>query len=326
MAEWLSRPFLIDHASSSYQMPNLELDGSADGPISPFSIVYYEYALVHQLSAKYPRLNSIEARAKTHSILGDIDSWIWTLPSPLRVTDPDTRWDEQHPHIYMQRAFLHTFIWLSKIALLKPSLTQPGRYMPDTYGIRLRDVAIDACVQAIQSATDTVERSELSNLKFHFATFALFDTATILCSALMQESGDSPALRMRLRQAVTQAHQTLSQVAPITVAAKNSVKLLERLMAALPSSAVVADPSANGMFVAHELLGGLSTSDHEHSSSQNLQTTQNSAIVNHELSTWLEEQSGVQTNTLSGGIHLQDYELNGFDQIWDWESLGFDIV
>ena len=110
-------------------MPNLELDGSASGPISPFSIVYYEYALIHQLSEKYPRLNSIDARPKTHAILEDIDLWISTLPSSLCITDPDTSWDEQYPHIQMQRAALHTFIWLSKIALLKPSLIRPDNYM-----------------------------------------------------------------------------------------------------------------------------------------------------------------------------------------------------
>jgi hypothetical protein len=326
MAEWLSRPFLIDHASSSYQLPNLELDGSASGPISPFSIVYYEYALIHQLSEKYPRLNSTEACAKTHLILSDIDSWISTLPSSLRVTDPETHWDEQHPHIHMQRTTLHTFIWLSKIALLKPSLTQPDKYMLDQDGIQLRDVAIDACVQAIQSAADTVDCSKLSNLKFHFATFALFDTATILCSALMRGAGDGPVVRMRMRQAISQAHHTLSQVAPITIAANNSVKLLERLMAALPSSAVARNLSTDGTFVASEPLDTSSTYIPEQLPSQSLQMTENLADVNFELSSWLEEQSGVRQGELAGEIHLQDYELDGFDQIWDWESLGFDIV
>lgn len=226
----------------------------------------------------------------------------------------------------MQRATLHTFIWLSKIALLKPSLTQPDKCMLDQDGVRLRDVAIDACVQAIQSAADTVARSKLSNLKFHFATFALFDTATILCSALMRGARDGPVVQMRMRQAVSQAHHTLSQVAPITIAANNSVKLLERLMAALPCSAVATSSSTDGTFVASEPLDASSTYGSEQLPSQSLQMTENFADVNHELSSWLEEQSGVRQNDLASEIHLQDYELNGFDQIWDWGSLGFDIV
>lgn len=323
MAEWLSRPFLVDHASSRYQVPNLELDGSANGPISPFSIVYYEYALIHQLSQKYPRLNSNDARSKSHEILGDIDLWISSLPSSLRITDPDTSWDDQHAHIQMQRAALHTFVWLSKIALLKPSLVRPDEYMLEQGGTHARDTSIDACIQVIQSATNMVERSRLTNLKFHFATFALFDTATILCSALMHKVGDGSAVQSRMRQAITQAHKTLSQVAPITIAANNSVKLLERLIAALP---VTANPSLDDMFIASGPFDKSSTSDPEQLYPPSFQMPESFADVNQELSTWLEDQNGVQTNGLSGEIRLQDYELNGFDQIWDWGSLGFDIV
>lgn len=326
MAEWLSRPFLIDHSSSSYQMPNLELDGSDAGPISPSSIVYYEYALIHQLAENHPRLNSAEARAKSHAILKDIDLWISTLLSSLRVADPDISWDEQYPHIRMQRAALHTFIWLSKIALLKPLLVHPKQRTLDQGGTALRDVATDACIQTIHSATETVERSKLTNLKFHFATFALFDTATILCSALMHEVRDNLAVQTNMRRAVAQAHRTLSQVAPITVAANNSVKLLERLMSALPASPIATNPSTDGLVVTSGSLDVASTSSLQLPSSQGLLISENLTNLSDELSTWLEEQNGVQTDEVAGEIRLQDYDLDGIDQIWDWESLGLNIV
>jgi hypothetical protein len=326
MAEWLSRPLLIDHSSSSYQIPNLDLDGSDAGPISPFSIVYYEYSLIHRLAEKNPRLNSAEARAKPHVILRDIDMWISTLPASLQVTNPVTCWDEQHPYIRMQRAALHTFIWLSKIALLKPLLVHPEHYTLDQGGTALRVVATDACIQTIHSATETVECSKLTNLKFHFATFALFDTATILSSALMHEVRDSPVVQARMRQAVAQAHRTLSQVAPSTVAANNSVRLLERLMSALPTSVIAVNPSTEGSGVTSGSLKVASTLDLELPSSQGLVVSEHFMDISDELSTWLEEQDGVQTNDLSGVIRLRDYDLDGIDQIWDWESLGLGIV
>ena len=139
----------------------------------------------------------------------------------------------------------------------------------------------------------------------------------------MHEAKDGPVVQLRMRQAITQAHKTLAQVAPITVVANNSVRLLERLIAALP---VAANSSTDGTIIASGPMGTSAISYPEQSYPQGLETTESFADVNQELSTWLEGQSGMQLDDLSGEIRLQDYELNGFDQIWDWGSLGFDIV
>jgi len=94
-------------------------------------------------------------------------------------------------------------------------------------------------------------------------------------------------------------------------------------MAALP---VAANAPTDGTIIASGPLGMSAISYPEQSYPQGLETTESFADVNQELPTWLEGQSGMQIIDNPGEIRLEDYELNGFDQIWDWGSLGFDIV
>lgn len=327
MAEWLSRPLLIEPGSSAFHAPNLDLDGSDPGQLSPFAGVFHRYALIYTLSERYPRPNGVLGGADPASILEDVNRWEASLPLPLRLRDPDTQWDRIHTNIPAQRLYMYSFIWMTRIRLLKSHLTNPAAHVSDQHHTEYVAMAVEACLQAIHNANQIVDTARMTNLKFHSASFTLFDTATVICAAIVHNSAHELPRQSELLAALRLVYQRLSEVASVSSMGRNCVKILARLVTLIPQWEGVSSP-ATTTAARDDDKPQLSDASIVWSSSRTAAagSVGHSVIPENEAYAWdapaYQGQMDEAAVSTIGSVDLGTYDLNGIEQIWDWESLG----
>jgi len=180
-----------------------------------------------------------------------------------------------------------------------------------------RNMAAEACIGAIRTASELVDTARISNLRFHFATFALFDTGTIICSAILHEGNHTLPSRSDLLRHLGQAQQYLCKISRVAHTANNSTTLLTRLIQALPLSSQDKTLLHNTSDDSDSAPTSTSTSTAQESTL----VTKAAALTGNNNVLDIEPWAGDATDP----INLETFDLDGIQQIWDWETLGLNI-
>ncbi|PIG83511.1 hypothetical protein AARAC_002490 [Aspergillus arachidicola] len=125
MSHLLSRPIIINN-NNSVELPNLRLE-SPDSQIelpSPITHMALQCQL-GQMILKIPgMMNESLSPMQSVSVQEEVEKWFASLPSAFRLIDPDTRWDNTHKYVVMQRHQLHAVGYMVKLKPLKQCLVQ----------------------------------------------------------------------------------------------------------------------------------------------------------------------------------------------------------
>ncbi|KAJ5727832.1 hypothetical protein N7493_005652 [Penicillium malachiteum] len=122
---FLSRPLIVNHISSAFELPNLQLDrNDNEGPPSPFAHVSLQFQL-GQILTRTSLLHGQEiSPLESESIRSHINNWIMSLPPAYSEKDPDTQWDKTHLYIPLQRHNLHAVSYMTMFSPSKRFLTK----------------------------------------------------------------------------------------------------------------------------------------------------------------------------------------------------------
>lgn len=239
MSAWLGRPHLIDQKDLSFEFPNLRLDSSASEPnlLSPFAHIALQAQIARRIS---PLMGDVQVISdlspeQVSMALHEIRKFIDELPPVFRIEDPDLALDEDHPHYIFQRYQLHVVIHIAMLDLVKPYLTVDPKNSRTSQDVKLRKEGVEIALKMLDIARLLFNHEFPINAKFHMVVFAIFDTATTLCSAIIHDVDDVLPHRERVMDAVENALDMLQQLSHSTKLGASSYSFLFKLVQAAPA-------------------------------------------------------------------------------------------
>jgi hypothetical protein len=241
ISAWLGRPHLIDQKDLSFVFPTLRLDQSTDQPnhLSPFAHMALAAHLFRRLA---PHLGDVKATkdisaTQVTAILAEIDMFTDELPPVFRMNEPDLSLDDQYPHYVFQRLQLHSVIYVTKFDFLKPYLAGDPRKPKNCRDAQFRNTGVDLALELLKQARLLFDHEFPINVKFHMVVFVVFDTATILCSAVIHDVEHRLHRREEVMDSIDNALNMLQQLSFDTKVGAASYRFLTKLVQATPALA-----------------------------------------------------------------------------------------
>jgi hypothetical protein len=324
MAEWLSRPMLTE-VHEAMLAPNPAVDDSGNGQPSPILNLCEQSKLVRALTLRFGRLAELERRDHMREAVDLIEQWAKRLPPQLGLEgQADHGFDRQCTWLPLQRASLRCFAYMARLTPLKQVLKKD---CPDVEDLELKALAARLCVDCIDAGLALHKLLKPSRRSFHFVIFVLFDTATVVCSALLHDRQQCSLDHSHLLQKAEEAQAALEALAQDAQSAMRSADILRWLLEVVYSS----QPESRPAEVEYEATvrsdssgqnDTLSTIAPPHSptdptllSSQAMVDTSPFQISKLEDSSW-------DCLPLDLALDdLPDLDLGGIESIWDWEAL-----
>lgn len=338
MSALLSRPLMINYAACSFTSPNLGLEASAREPglPSPYSHIAYEFNLIQDLAAKFSIADKELGAEKAAAIQAEVEKWMDSLPAVYQRRSPDTQWDEKHYWIRFQRHHIHVVGFMASLGLVKQYLAnRPGRSGRSELEKSLRASGVSCCLELLDNSRKLFESVTYVSSKFHFGVFCIFDTATVLCSAILHDDdGDLPD-RPAAVDAIAAALRMMDRVNTETGGYGALCRILRRLLESLPLTPAERS-GLGGAGEAPKRVRAVDTSSPE-SDRTRVDASQGDApwAVDPGMAAVdrvppsgepapLDPAFGslqAFPNDLDGGVSYDLLNIGGIGALWDWETL-----
>lgn len=315
MAEWLNRPMLTDIRTVPLCVPTMALDKEGEERPSPFEGTFQQYRLVYAIAKNHGRLSTIKDPLEIKGVQDRVNQWRNELPSHFIANTAASRGNAKCPWLALQRALLHCFAEMVMFTPLKNVLTTSPASAADIAGQELRETAVEAGLRCISAATKLHDTLTPIRLQFHFVSFALFDTATVLCSGLLHDSNEDIPHRPEILGSIHSALSQLEYIATESKSARTSARVLRYLISRLPSSDI---PDSQAM--QHEYPAPLSIS-----AAQNAARNDDNVHQDHipdDAMVEVENDPVLFTNTFDFDLgNIPDLDFGGIEDIWTWDAL-----
>ncbi|OAL23626.1 hypothetical protein AYO22_06203 [Fonsecaea multimorphosa] len=220
---------------SAIATPHARLEEPDDtlGPPSPFVQTKLLYEICLTMSSKEDR--DPQDSKNMLAALEEVDCWQKAFPKPFSITEPDTSWDRDYPHLQLQREHLHTMCYRSKLSILKSILTgqEPRNLLPEMTSC-LRVAAVDTCLKTMETGTRLFDLTFPAAAKAHIVTCTIFDTAAVMCAAIIHDRHEALPRRPEMLDSIYSALNMLKQLRGLTKTGAVCYGILSRLTYSLP--------------------------------------------------------------------------------------------
>ncbi|CAE7194362.1 hypothetical protein PTNB73_08631 [Pyrenophora teres f. teres] len=345
MSAWLGRPNLIDQKNLTFKLPNLRLDQSTTLPnlLSPFAHMALQATLGRRIAAAMGNATSQTdlSAEQVLAIESTCENFIQELPPIFRIDNPDLSLDDEHPYFVFQRHQLHCVVLLSKLDFLKPYLTRERRDKMTDCDDEFRRKGIDVALDLLHVARKLFDHEFPINAKFHMVVFCIFDTATLLCSAIIHDRDHVLPRREEVFDAIENSLEMLHQLSPTTKLSASSYNFLFKLVQATPDLSRHTQVSKRQRQTSYAALALNTTPPvDELPPAVAMPLTTKSVVPAIESAAPTTET--LPTTTMQDDLnfdidqflaqnpfgHLGDpnaLDMGGMEQIWDWEDLHLDV-
>lgn len=345
MSKWLARPRIIDYTGCAFGLPKLKIDESnvAPGLPSMFAHVMYQGQLVRILDKDVQPIGSVYTADQIHSIQRKIGQWMADFPAPYQVEKPDTQFDHDYPYVPSQRYQLHAIGFMLQLDPCRSYLTRYVDVSNDTLTAEFRAAGIDKCLNITKAARSMYEWEQETNAKAHLFAFALFDTATILCSAVLHDKDNTLTRREEVLGAIKTSLETLELVGKKTKLGAISYGFLAKLVNTLkifdgvvPASAT---PGPDGPS-AKRAKTDSSSGNEQHSSIDSNGSGEGAFVMVDRIVNEQQLQDVIFTSltpqdwqgTVERGMtatnfntYIDSMDMAELEQVWNWDTQNFDV-
>jgi hypothetical protein len=344
MSAWLGRPNLIDQKNLNFKLPNLRLDQSTSDPnlLSPFAHMALQATLGRRMNMAMGDAQSVDALSADEILIiqAELDNFIDDLPPIFRVEDPDTSHDVEHPYFVVQRHQLHTVVYVTKLDFFKPFLTRARDDKKTDRDDEFRRMGTNLALDVLEVARRFFTHEFPINAKFHMVIFAVFDTSTILCSAIIHDHERRLPRRDEIMSAIDSSLDMLYQLSPITKIGATSYAFLYKLVQSHPElsrgtsknkrARKLSSASTHGLDpppLVHNVSSreSVATADHSGQRPASVPTSPATAIATVPIQTMpyssdisLYVDQFLAQNPFGDATTL---DMGGMEQIWDWQDL-----
>ncbi|KAL4989284.1 fungal-specific transcription factor domain-containing protein [Aspergillus falconensis] len=236
MSLLLSRPFIINSNCCVFDWPDLRLETDDSRPEIPSPITHM--VLQCQLGLSISRLpgamSGVLSPTQAMAIQQETRKWFESFPPAYYLSNSDTRWDDTHQFIKLQRFQLHAIGYMVTLMPLKQTLTKHITTESPSIGKSLRTTAVEIALKLLKSCDDLLRHILPLNVKFHFAPFLMFDTAALLCSAVIHDRGGTLPQRERILEVISKTLFELGKLSERAKTGKICYTALKKLVACLP--------------------------------------------------------------------------------------------
>ncbi|KAJ4271686.1 hypothetical protein NW762_000391 [Fusarium torreyae] len=227
----LGRPVIIDRADCDVGLPSLRLE---DFQYSPLTHMKMQSRLIQQIFKRFGPTKNIVAHADVQEYQGIIEAWIKTFPSPFDVHNPNRSLDTPCPWIILHRHLIRTVAFSMLLQPIRSFLTRPFAIRSLEAELQIRSDGIGYCLELMASLREFFNHVYPRDAKFHFVLFCIFDTSTVLCSAIIHDEHHTLPRRDDIYKAIDGAHAMLQSLRMLTKSAKASYGILTRIIQRLP--------------------------------------------------------------------------------------------
>jgi hypothetical protein len=340
MSAWLGRPNLIDQKNLTFKFPTLRLDQSLEEPnlLSPFAHMALQANLGRRVTTVLGDAHVADGLSakQTLEIESECEQFIDELPAIFRIKDPDLSLDKKYPHFVFQRHQLHCVIYVTMLDFLKPYLTRDRHDKITERDDEFRSMGIDTALRLLHVARDLFEYEFPISAKFHMVVFSIFDTSTILCSAIIHDRDHVLPHREQILDAIDVSLDMLRQLSPSTKLGASSYNFLNKLVQASPELSRTPPnkkrqkqgiPIATAPLESAPMISPSSVVEPVPSIEQP-PTTLSDAVP---LTTTTDDLSFdldyfLANNPFGEFDNSATFNMGGMEQIWDWENLHLDGV
>ncbi|KAL2165542.1 hypothetical protein VTH06DRAFT_844 [Thermothelomyces fergusii] len=241
LSSMLSRPFIINHATCNVVMPTLTLECTRDRPDqpSPFRHMNLHCQLCLDLAAVLggPSKSDEDKAKAVQQAKEVVEKWIENLPAEYAVKNPDMQWDGELDWVVFQRRYLHLIAYMTLFSQLRPFLARSSAQPFSELEASLRAAGVDAALGLMEVSWRLFENLVSIGAKFHYAIFCIFDAATVMCSAFVQDEARNLPQRETVLEAIKKSLGMLAEVAPHSKTTSALYRILKGLLAKLPLNA-----------------------------------------------------------------------------------------
>lgn len=236
----LSRPFLINHADCTIEMPTLTLERNPerlDQPL-PFRHMNLHSQLCLDMVAQLSKLSGsdVDKTEVAQRLQEVVETWFDNLPAEYAREAPDTRWDNEYGWVVFQRRYLHHIGYMSLFSQLKPFVMKSSAKPMTSLESTLRAAGVQAALGLKDVSWRLFENLFSVGAKFHYAVFCIFDSATVMCSALLHDEARDLPQREAVLEAIQKGLSMLRGLCSESKTAAALYRILKWLLAELPLS------------------------------------------------------------------------------------------
>jgi hypothetical protein len=344
MSAWLGRPNLIDQKNLTFKFPNLRLDQSTTEPnlLSPFAHMALQANLGRRVTTAMGNARSKTdlTAQQTLAIESECEKFIDELPAIFRIQYPDTSLDEAHPYFVFQRLQMHCVIYLTMLDFLKPYLTRERQDKMSEQDDEFRKKGIDIGLQLLKVARKLFDHEFPINAKFHMVVFVIFDTATLLCSAIIHDRDHVLPYREEVKSGIETSLEMLHQLSLTTKLGATSYSFLYKLVEATPelsrnSPASKRQRQASSSAPMTTPVDVLAPAPAAPSCSTEVPPTTDIALVALTVNTLppmavpddvsFDIDQFLAQNPFGDVGISSALDMGGLEQIWDWDKLHLDV-
>ena len=203
--------------------------------LSPFAHIVLQAKLARRIAHHKGDIQAIDKLTADQiiAIEAECESFIKELPPIFRFKHPYLSLDTNHPYYVSQRRQLHVVICMTMFDFLKPYLTRSHRDSKSLHDTKFRNMGIKHGLNVLKKSRLLFDHEFPINARFHLVTFTLFDSATVLSSAIIHDTDSVLPHREQVMDAIESALNMLHQLSLTKIGAA-SYKFLLKLIQSAP--------------------------------------------------------------------------------------------
>ncbi|KAL9949637.1 hypothetical protein ACHAQF_000535 [Verticillium nonalfalfae] len=227
----LARPMLIDRSDCDVGLPSLTLE---DYPTSPLLHMKLQSELVARIFKRFGPPKYLTDPNDIFEYQDILESWMQTFPPSYAFVDTDRQQEVKYPWIALHRHYVHTIAFSVTLGPLRPHMAKTVTKDTPEVELTLRSNGVKYALKLMGAVHEFFEYVWSRDTTFHFVPFCIFDTATLLVSAVLHDEAGTLPRKDEVTKAIDLALHTLKRLTTATETAKTPYDILRRLSSKLP--------------------------------------------------------------------------------------------
>ncbi|KAG6005966.1 hypothetical protein E4U43_000515 [Claviceps pusilla] len=232
----LSRPMIIDRSDCDVGLPNLTLEGYSPSPLLHIKL---QSELIGNLSKRFSNAKTVVQPTDVETYQTIVETWMRNFPPTYDITSPDKSNDASRPWIVSHRYHLHVIALSMLLEPFRAYLTKPLSKHSPMDELKIRSDGISYALRLMVSLHEFFDHVYPRDANFHYILFCIFDTAAVLCSALMHDQDGSIPNQNGIFRAIDKAVAMLKRLNTVAKTARTSYEVLVKVAQRIPRPAPV---------------------------------------------------------------------------------------
>lgn len=192
--------------------------------------------LTRQLALRFSAPKNIISPAEVQEYKVIIEKWVDGFPPEYAFDNPDTSKDQKCAWLFAHRFYVYTMACLLILNPIRHYMVKQYTWDSPVDELNIRSVGVWYSLKLMKTLRLWVDKIYNRDGRLHFIIFSIFDTAAILCTAILKDTEGTITNRQDVLSSIGDAVDMLKKLNAISKTSKTSYDILERLVRRLPEA------------------------------------------------------------------------------------------